>query len=379
MHGSIAKAGLALAIACTGLGASAQAPGVTQNEILIGHDVDLSGSIAVRMKTFIQAADAYFEHVNQAGGVNGRKIRIVRVDSANKPERTKENVRTLVEEKGVFALWGMSGTGNVAAALPYLTERGVPLISSTSGADPFYQKAHAVLINVKAGYGDEIRRMVAHLKETQVERIGLIYLDNGFGREVRKTALEAAKANQMEVVAEAAHKEDMSDVAEAVQKVAKAAPSAVLMLTLAGPAPKVIDAYLKTGVATQMFALSIVASDSLYKALGERARGVIVTQIVPFPWDRNIPLVREYQDTLRAKGVTDYSPTGMEGFLCAKALVLGLQGAGRKPTREGLIQAYENMRAVDIGGVKLAYSPTDHNGSDYVEITMISKEGKLVR
>jgi ABC-type branched-subunit amino acid transport system substrate-binding protein len=379
MHRLIAKAGFALALAGMALGAFAEVPGVTQDEILIGQDVDLSGSIAVRMKTFTQAADAYFEHVNQAGGVNGRKIRIVRVDSANKPDKTKENVKALVEQKGVFALWGMSGTGNVAAALPYLTDHGVPLISSTSGADPFYQKTHNVLINVKAGYGDEIRRMVAHLKETQVEKIGLIYLDNGFGKEVRKTALEAAKANQVEVVAEAAHKEDMSDVAQAVEKVSKASPAAVLMLTLAGPAPKVIDAYLKTGVPTQMFALSIVASDSLYKALGEKARGVIVTQIVPFPWDRNIPLVREYQDTVRAKGVTDYSPTGMEGFLSAKALVLGLQGAGRKLTREGLIQSFEAMRPLDMGGVKLAYSPTDHNGSEYVEITMISKAGKLVR
>ena len=123
----IVKAGLALALAGAGGNAFAQAPGVTQDEILIGQDVDLSGSIAVRMKTFTQAADAYFERVNQAGGVHGRKIRIVRVDSGNKPERTKENVKALVEQKGVFALWAMSGTGNVAAALPYLSERYAPL------------------------------------------------------------------------------------------------------------------------------------------------------------------------------------------------------------------------------------------------------------
>jgi branched-chain amino acid transport system substrate-binding protein len=378
MHGFIARAGLALAIAGAALGAFAQSPGVTPDEILIGHDVDLSGNISVRMKTFIQAADAYFERVNAAGGVNGRKIRIVRVDSGNKPDKTKENVKALVEQKGVFALWGMSGTGNVAAALPYLAERGVPLIASTSGADPFYQKTHAVLINVKAGYGDEIRRMVAHLKETHVEKIGVIYLDNGFGREVRKTALEAAQKNAVEVVAEAAHKEDLSDVPQAVATVAKAAPSAVLMLTLAGPAPKVVEEYLNTGAHAQLFALSIVASDSLYKALGERSRGVIVTQVVPFPWDRNVPLVREYQDTVRAKGVTEFSPTGMEGFLYAKALVLGLQGAGRKPTRESLIRSFEAMHELDLGGLKLAYSPTDHNGSEYVDITMIGRDGKLV-
>lgn len=379
MYKNIATIGVALALAFAALGAAAQVPGVTADEILIGHDVDLSGSIAVRMKTFIEAADAYFDRVNQAGGINGRKIRVVRADSGNKPDKTKENVKMLVEQKSVFAMWGMSGTGNVAAALPYLTERGVPMIASTSGADPFYLKTHPMLINVKAGYGDEIRRMETHLKTLYVSKIGIIYLDNGFGREVLKTALEAAKQNGIEVIAQAAHKEDMSDVAQAVAKVARESPPAVLLLTLAGPAPKVMDEYLKTGAPAQMFALSIVAPDSLYKTLGEKARGLIVTQIVPFPWNRDIPLVREYQDVLKTRGVTEYSPTGMEGFLSAKALVMGLQAAGRKPTREGLIKAYEDMRGVDIGGMKLAFGPDDHNGSDYVEITMIGRGGKLVR
>jgi branched-chain amino acid transport system substrate-binding protein len=104
--------------------------------------------------------------VNKAGGVHGRQIRVVRTDNGNKPERTKENVKKPVETDGVFAMWGISGTGNVAVALPYLEERKVPLIGSTSGADPFYVKPHAMLFNLKAGYGDEIRRIAAHLKDT---------------------------------------------------------------------------------------------------------------------------------------------------------------------------------------------------------------------
>ena len=354
-------------------------PGLSSDEVVIGHDVDLSGSIAVRMKPLVQAADAYIERVNQAGGVNGRRIRIVRTDSGNKPDRTKDNVKSLVEDKGVFALWALSGTGNVAAALPYIEERRVPLIASTSGADPFYLKTHRMLINVKAGYGDEIRRIMAHLHDTYVTQVALIYLDNGFGKEALKSAQAAAKENGLEVLAIASHKEDGSDVAQAVQAVAKTSPPAVLLLTLSGPAPKVIDEYAKTGSLAQIFALSIIASDALYKAIGDKARGVIVTQIVPFPWDRNVPLVREYQDLVKSKGVTDFSPAGMEGYLFAKALVEGLRAAGRNPTRESLIAAYEGMHDRDFGGIRLTYSATDHNGSDFVEITMIGREGKLVR
>jgi ABC-type branched-subunit amino acid transport system substrate-binding protein len=277
-------------------------------------------------------------------------------------------------------MWGISGTGNVAVALPYLVERKVPLIGSTSGADPFYVKPHSMLFNLKAGYGDEIRRISAHLKDTYTTKIAFVYLDNGFGREALKTAQAAAKDNNLEVVGLAAFKEDGSDIAQAVKPLAKLNAPAVLLLTLAGPAPKVVEEYMKeASMRPQFYALSIVASDSLYKSLKEGSRGVIVTQIVPFPWDRSIALVREYQDAVKAKGVTDFSPTGVEGFILAKSLVEGLQAAGKNPTREGLIQAFEQMRDKDLGGVKLSFSPTSHNGSRHVDITMIGAGGKLVR
>ena len=361
-------------------GAFAATPGVSAGEIVVGNDVDLSGPIAVRMKLFTQAADAYVERVNKGGGIHGRQLRIVRTDSGNKPDQTKANVKKLVEQDGVFAMWGISGTGNVAVALPYLAERGVPLIGSTSGADPFYVKTHPTLINVKAGYGDEIRRIMDHLRQTYVSRVGIIHLDNGFGKEALKTALAAAQADKVEVAAVASAKEDGSDLAQAAARVAKADPPAVLLLTLAGPAPKMVEAYLAASpTRPTFFALSIVASDALYKSLGDRARGIVVTQVVPFPWDRNVAIVREYQDVVRAKGASDFSTAGMEGFVAAKALVEGLQAAGRNPTRDGLLRAYEQMRDKDLGGLKLSFAPDNHNGSRFVEITMIGREGKLVR
>jgi len=276
---SFGKPATAAVVAAFALAFAAQAatPGVTDKEILIGQDVDLSGAIAVRMKPLNQAADAYFEKVNAAGGVNGRKIRVLRLDSANKPDKTKENLKTF-EKEGVFAMWALSGTGNTAAALPTLTEKGIPLIASTSGADAFFVKKNPLLFNLKAGYGDEIRRMMVHLKDSYTTRVGIVYIDNGFGKEALKTAQEAMKANGLELTALAAHKEDKSDIEAAVQKVADSKPAAVLALTLSGPAPDVIAAYVKTGQKTQIFALSIVAADALYKSIGDRSRGVIVTR-----------------------------------------------------------------------------------------------------
>ena len=353
--------------------------GVTLGEILIGQDIDMSGTIAARMKPLMQAADAYFDQVNKHGGVHGRKIRVLRLDSVNKPDKTKENVKKLVEKDGVFAMWGISGTGNVGAALPYLTERKVPLIGTTSGAESYYGKTHPYLINIKASYADEIHRIAAHFRALGISRIGLIYLDNGFGREALKSAQNAAGEQKLDVVGVAAFKEDGANIDQAVTPIAKAAPQAVFLLTLAGPAPKLVDAYLKTGHKTQFFALSIVATDVLFNAIGDRARGIVVTQIVPFPWDGSIPIVKDFQDLMKTIGVSDYSMSGMEGYVLARTLVEGLLAAGKSPTREGLIAAFEKMHEKDIGGMKLSYSTENHNGSKLVDITMIGKGGRLVR
>jgi branched-chain amino acid transport system substrate-binding protein len=371
---------LAAALGLAGvIPAAPAATGVTSAEIVIGQDIDLTGTIAARMKPLVAAADAYLERVNAAGGVHGRRIKVLRTDSANKPDRTKENVKALVEKDGVFALWGISGTGNVGAALPYLTERGVPLVGSTSGADSFYSKTHPMLVNTKAGYGDEIRRMAGHLKDTSVTRVGVIYLDNGFGREAFKSAEAAIKERGLELVAVAKFKEDGSDIPQAAQAMVKAAPPAVMLLTLAGPSPRVVDEFLKAGGRTQFFALSVVATDVLYKGIGERARGVIVTQIMPFPWDRSLPIVKEYQELMAKKGVTEFSHSGIEGLVLAKALVEGLRAAGKDPTRQRLMDGLEKLNNRDFGGYKLSFSPSDHNGSDFVEITMIGRGGKLIR
>ncbi len=366
---------LGLALACPAMAAN----GVTPTEIVIGQDIDLTGTISARMKPLIVAADAYIERVNAAGGVHGRRIKVIRTDSANKPDRTKENVKVLVEKNDVFAMWGISGTGNVAAALPYLAERGIPLVGTTSGADSFYAKTHPVLFNTKAGYGDEIRRMATHLKDSYTSRVGVIYLDNGFGRAALKSAEVAVKERGLEMAAVAKFKEDGSDIPQAVAEMIKAKPVAVMLLTLAGPAPRLVDEYLKAGGRAQFFALSIVATDVLSAKIGDKARGIIVTQIMPYPWDRSLAIVKEYQELMASKGVKEFSHSGVEGLVLAKTLVEGLRGAGKDPTRRRLLDSLESMRDRNFGGYKLSYSPTEHNGSDFIEITMIGREGKLVR
>jgi len=163
------------------------------------------------------------------------------------------------------------------------------------------------------------------------------------------------KERGLELVAVTKFKEDGSDIAQAVEAMVKASPQAVMLLTLSGPAPKLVDAYLKTGSRTQFFALSIVASDALHKAIGDKSRGIIVTQIVPFPWDRGVPIVKDFQELMQAKGVKDYTPSGKEATSSPGPLE-GLRAAARTCRAIADPGLREDSRH-DFGGYRISFSP----------------------
>jgi ABC-type branched-subunit amino acid transport system substrate-binding protein len=125
--------------------------------------------------------------------------------------------------------------------------------------------------------------------------------------------------------------------------------------------------------------VSFVGSKALSDALGKDGVGVAISQVVPFPWGTAVPVVKEYQQLSKKAGNADYNFGAVEGFLVAKVFVEGLQRAGRNLTREGFIDAMERMRDVDLGGFYVGYSPTNHAGSKFVDLTIIGRDGKFLR
>jgi ABC-type branched-subunit amino acid transport system substrate-binding protein len=135
----------------------------------------------------------------------------------------------------------------------------------------------------------------------------------------------------------------------------------------------------KAGSNPQFINVSFVGSRALANELGEAGRGVGITQVVPFPWNVGVPVVRDYQrDLTAATGKSEYSFTSLEGYIAAKVLVEGLRRTGQTLTRERFVQTMESF-SYDAGGFIVSYTPTDHSGSQFVELTVITKEGKFLR
>jgi ABC-type branched-subunit amino acid transport system substrate-binding protein len=181
------------------------------------------------------------------------------------------------------------------------------------------------------------------------------------------------------VVAKAEVAEDASDFSAAAKVVANAKPQAVVVVSVSGPAPKIVQAYRAIDEGASLYGLSILSSDALYQSLGDKVRGMIITQTAPYPWDRSIRVAAEYQDVMKAAGIKEISVAGMEGFVAARMLVEALKTAGKSPTAESFTKVLENSGEQDLGGYRYRFSANDHSATRYVDITLIGKGGKLLR
>lgn len=355
---------------------AAPAPAQAQTPLIIGQSCDLSGPSSVRVKDFARGADAYIASVNAQGGVHGRPIRLVRYDDAFQPAKTLENTKRLVEQDGAFALFGMGSAPSTAAVLPYAVEKGIPIFGSLSGADSI--RAHnPMMFHFSASFGDEVVRIAEHLAILGIKRVAALASDLPIGKDGVVALSSAASKNGMDLVSVQTVAQDLGNLASAVAEIEKAKPQVVLILAPAGPGIKFIEALQKSALKAQLIGLSVMSSDSLYKALGDAVRGMIITQTVPFPWKSQIGIAVDYRKLMASEKI-EISIDTMTGYVAARLLIDALKAAGPKATRASFVAAMEAMNNRDVAGLAVSMSPKDHVATRMVNITMIGSAGKLV-
>jgi ABC-type branched-subunit amino acid transport system substrate-binding protein len=318
-------------------------------------------------------AEAYFNVINKSGGVNGRKIKLVSVDDGYEPDKAAANTKKLIAEDKVLALFGYVGTPTANAALPIFTEAKVPFIGAFTGAQSLREPFNRYVFNVRASYFDETEQIVAHLVLQGITKIAVFYQNDAYGKAGLAGVERAMKARKLEIAATATVERNTTDVTAAVGKLAKSGTSAVIMISAYKSCAAFIKSMKTAGGLQQFWNVSFVGSKALAGELGDDGRGVQISQVVPFPWSDSTPIVRDYQKQIGAPD--KYSFTSLEGYIAAKILVEGLKRAGKNPTRESLVDGLAGMGKTDLGGFTVTYTPTNHNGSSYVDLTIISRAG----
>lgn len=353
-------------------------PGVTRNTIRIGQSAGVTGPVAGSVKEQIAGAQVYLRAVNASGGVAGRRIELVTYDDGFDAKRTPDNVRKLLDEDKVFALFMVRGTPQNESILPLVAEHKVPLVAPLTGAITLHRPVNRYVFNVRAKYQDEVARAINHLATTGMSRIGIFHTTDGFGLDVLEGYTAALQARGVQPAASVSFARPMGDISQGVATMNKANPQAVLVIGSGSEAARIIRELRRAGSQAQFVTLSNNAADSFIRELGDDARGLIITQVVPGTNSSQMTLASEYRSQARQQGV-EPSNAGMEGFMSAKVLVEGLRRAGPEPTRERLVSALEGLRDYDLGGILISYSPTRHTGSSFVEMSIVSSTGKLIR
>ncbi len=355
--------------------AAQNTPGVTDKEILIGSCSALEGPSHFLGSETVAGAKAYFAMINDSGGVDGRKLRLLAYDDSYDPAKTEACFNRLLEQK-VFALGFFVGTPTAVKYIPMAESNKIPVVGLFTGAQTLYVPLRHWVINVRASYFDETREQIDGLWGTLgYKRIGVIYPEDAFGAAVLEGVKAALKAHGAEPLAVASYQRQTAQVGGAIDTVKAANPEAVVVVGPSNTVAPILKQSHTRSWKPLFLTVSFVGTDELILEAGTDADGTVITQVVPPYYLTEFKTVALYRRTL-AKYLPTAQPNfvSLEGFVDAMVLVEGLKRAGKDLTREGLIRGIESIHDLDLGlgpQLKLDYSAKDHKGFDHVLPTVI--------
>ena len=353
--------------------------GVTADSIVFGQAAVLEGpasALGRGMRTGLQAA---FDEINRTGGVHGRKLKLVSEDDGYEPSRAITATKKLIEQDKVFALVGPVGTPTSAAAQPIATAAKVPFIGAFTGASFLRNPKLENVINIRASYDAETEAWLKHLTEDlNIQKIAIFYQDDAFGRAGLSGVQKAMDKRGMKLLAEGTFERNTVAIKTALLTLKRAEPEAVVMVGPYKPCAEFIKLAHKIEFNPVFVNISFVGATALAKELGPDGKGVIVSQVVPFPWDASLKAVADYQAAIKAtdpKAEPEF--VSLEGYLVGRLAIAALDKTGRNPTRESLLKTIKQTGNFDIGGLAMTFGPEDNEGLDKVFMTVIQPDGSF--
>ena len=358
--------------------------GVTDSSITLGMSAPFTGPNGLYGMQMREAMLAHFDQVNKSGGVNGRKVELITIDDGYETERTLSNTKTLIQEKQVFALMGYYGSTPTTEAMnKVFGPAKVPLVGTISGAGTLREPQSTnpnsrYMFNIRASYADEAEAIVNQIIALGLKNIAVLYQNDGFGKSGLEGVTNALKRANLAPVAVGTVERNSLDVAKATEAISKVNPQAVVMVTLYKPTAAFVKAMKQLGQFPMFLTLSPVGAEVLAQELGNDARGIGISQVVPYPWNDTIGIVRDYQRLLD-KQKDKFSYYGLEGYITARLMTEALKKLGKDISREKLVTTLEGMQNFDLGGFKVNYGANNRLGSRYVELTVVGAGGKVIK
>jgi ABC-type branched-subunit amino acid transport system substrate-binding protein len=320
---------------------------------------------------------AAFAEINARGGVHGRKLELTSRDDGYDPDRSILQTGKLLDDDKVFALIGAVGTPTTAVTVPIAIARNVPFVGPFTGADFLRAPDLHNVVNIRASYGAEAEAWIKHLTEDlHIKRIAIFYQDDSYGRDGLAGVQRSLEKRGMELAAESTYERNTKAVGAAMRTLKRAEPEAVVMVGTYAPCAEFIRLARQSGFNPVFVNISFVGANALARELGPEGYGVIVSQVVPFPWDSSVKVVADYQ---AAEKVFDpnFKPdfVSLEGYLSGRLVAAALEMAGPNPTRAGMLRIINDVGRFDISGDILTVGRKAQEAPAKVFLTLIQPDG----
>lgn len=334
-------------------------------DIVLGQSVPLTGpakDLGIEMR---DGALVWFNAVNAKGGVGGRNIRLETLDDGYEPERTKVNTEAFIK-KNVAALFGYVGTPTSLAAKPMFEQANMPFVAPFTGAEGLRTPNHPLIFNIRASYFEETEHLVQHFWSLYQRKFAVVYQNDAYGQAGLNGVVKALGSRDAKVVATGTVERNSPNVEAALKAVLPAAPDIVVIISTYGTAAAFIKQARAQGSPASFASISFVGPTSLANALGKDKSGVMISQVVPL---KGVGVYSEFARMLPAG--TAVTPVALEGFIAAKVMTDALKRANGP---DGLLAAL-NATNLDLGGYRVKFSPGNHAGSKYVDLSMMRPDG----
>lgn len=368
-----------LGIGATALAGFGVARAQSEGRIVLGQSAAFSGPAAQLGIQFNQGAKLFFDQLNAAGGVGKRMVEIRTLDDGYEPDRCAENTRKLLADD-VFALFGYVGTPTSLAAVPLFNQAKVPFFAPFTGAESLRQPFNRLIFHVRASYYDETALIVRQLVNLGVKKIAVFHQNDAYGKAGLDGVNKALAEHKLPLAGAATVERNSVDVAAAVEKLVAAKPDAVVQIAAYGASAAFVRAARKAGFGGTFYNVSFVGTQALADELGKDGAGVVVSQVVPSPYQPSRQITREFLDAIKKAGdkvQPNYS--SMEGFLAARIFTEGLRqaAASGKISRDSFISGMEGLGSQVISGFPVSFGPNDHTASTFVEMSMLTGDGRV--
>jgi branched-chain amino acid transport system substrate-binding protein len=371
-----------LATATLGVTLLALSAGVAARDLVIANVAPFSGNGATAGRDFNLGLILCLDETNQAGGVNGRAVRLVSRDDGSRDEETVRFAREAIDDEQALALVGLSGSSNIDAVIKsgVLQRTSVPVVGVRSGAIAL--RGQPLLFHLQPNVAQEAATLMAQLKRMSLERVAVFYQPDATGEDGLRGATEAAKTLGLNLVASATFERFTLNVEPAAKTLAKAEPSSVIVMADTNATYAFIQAYRKAGGTAQLVATSMAEPGLLVEQLGAKdSPGVGLSLVVPSPQRQNSKLVNDFRALMRRLDIVPARAnfSSMSGYIAGRVAIEAIRRAGKDPTPARVLRALEAMTKFDLGGYVVDFNNKAREGLRYADLAVIGRNGQIMQ